>query len=77
MSSDDDLGYVDLVIKVYFANEQFPAGGAMTQYIENLKIGEKLTFVGPKGRILSKRNGNFTITSPMGKKEDISGSKKS
>jgi Oxidoreductase FAD-binding domain len=32
-SSDDDLGYFDLVIKVYFANEhpRFPEGGKMSQ----------------------------------------------
>jgi len=59
ISSDENLGYVDLLIKVYFPNERFPEGGAMTQHIESLKIGEKLAFVGPKGRNKYLGNGNF------------------
>ena len=31
----------------------------MTQHIESLKIGEKLAFVGPKGRNKYLGNGNF------------------
>jgi len=72
ISSDDDLGYVDLIIKVYFPNEQFPEGGQMTQHMESLKIGDRLTFVGPKGRITYKRNGNFVITK-KDINEDVSG----
>ena len=52
---------VDLLIKVYLPNERFPAGGAMTQYINNMKVGEKLDFVGPKGRLIYQRNGKFLI----------------
>ena len=33
----------------------------MTQYINNLKIGETLDFTGPKGRIIYKRDGNFIL----------------
>jgi len=62
VSSDDDLGYTDLVIKVYYPHEDFPGMGAMTQHIDNLNIGDNLTFVGPKGRMKYHRNGNFTIT---------------
>ena len=61
ISSDDDLGYVDLLIKIYFPNDRFPTGGKMTQYINNLKIGENLDFSGPKGRIIYQRKGNFLI----------------
>lgn len=61
ISSDDDLGFVELLIKVYFPNERFPAGGKMTQYINNLKIGDNLDFTGPKGRIIYQRNGKFLI----------------
>jgi len=47
VSSDDDHGYVDFVIKVYFANThpKFPEGGKMTQHMESLSIGDSLTFV--------------------------------
>lgn len=75
VSSDDDLGYVDLVIKVYFPNEQFPVGGAMTQHIENLNIGDKLTFVGPKGRIHYRNDGEFNITLGLGTTSTVTGIK--
>ncbi|MCP9262540.1 NADH-cytochrome b5 reductase 3 [Dirofilaria immitis] len=41
ISSDDDKGFVDLMIKVYFKNihPKFPDGGKMTQYLEEMKIG--------------------------------------
>merc|ERR1711972_118657 len=55
ISSDDDIGFVDLLIKVYYPNERFPEGGKMTQYINNLKIGDTLDFTGPKGRIIYQR----------------------
>lgn len=61
ISSDDDLGFVDLLIKIYFPNDRFPTGGVMTQYINNLKLGESLDFTGPKGRIIYQRKGNFLI----------------
>jgi cytochrome-b5 reductase len=41
-SSDDDLGHFDLVIKVY-------PQGKMSQYIDNMKVGELIDVKGPKG----------------------------
>lgn len=63
ITCDDELGYVDFVIKVYFPNvhPKFPGGGAMTMYLENLKIGDKVSMKGPKGHVDYKGNGNFTI----------------
>jgi len=43
------LGYVDLVIKVYFPCEEFPDGGALTMCMEKLKLGDSLQFKGPLG----------------------------
>ena len=42
ISSDDDKGYVELMIKIYRANEHpsYPSGGKMTQHLDSLKIGE-------------------------------------
>jgi hypothetical protein len=39
-SSDNDIGYFDLVIKIYFAgvNIQFPEGGKMSQHLGNMKV---------------------------------------
>ena len=44
-------GYVEFVIKVYFANvhPKFPAGGILTQHMNKLQIGDTLDFKGPMG----------------------------
>uniref|UniRef100_A0A0B7B258 NADH-cytochrome b5 reductase n=1 Tax=Arion vulgaris TaxID=1028688 RepID=A0A0B7B258_9EUPU len=51
VSSDDDKGFVDLVVKVYFknVNPRFPDGGKMSQYLENLDIGDYIDVRGPNG----------------------------
>jgi len=69
ISSDEDLGFVDLAIKIYFPNEKFPKGGAMTQHIDQLKIGERLNFVGPKGRIRYLGEGTFNLSLVSGDAE--------
>lgn len=63
VSSDDDQGYVDLVIKVYFKNvhPKFPKGGALTQYIEEMKIGDTIDVRGPSGRLQYVSPGTFSI----------------
>ncbi|XP_050499874.1 NADH-cytochrome b5 reductase 3 isoform X1 [Diabrotica virgifera virgifera] len=63
VSSDDDQGYVDLVIKVYFKNvhPKFPDGGKMTQHLESLKIGDTIDVRGPAGRIEYLGHGKFTV----------------
>lgn len=55
VSSDDDFGYLDLLIKVYFKNvhPNFPNGGLMSQYIHGLEIGQTLDIRGPTGRLVS------------------------
>ncbi|XP_051911561.1 NADH-cytochrome b5 reductase 3 [Hippocampus zosterae] len=62
-SSDDDKGYVDLVIKVYFKNvhPKFPEGGKMSQYLESLRIGDTIDFRGPSGLLIYKGKGVFDI----------------
>ena len=48
----------------------------MTQHIESLKIGEKLAFIGPKGRNKYLGNGNFIAHTLDGTNENhISGKK--
>ncbi|XP_077565274.1 NADH-cytochrome b5 reductase 3 [Stigmatopora nigra] len=62
-SSDDDKGYVDLVIKVYFKNvhPKFPEGGKMSQYLESLRINDTIDFRGPSGLLVYKGKGVFAI----------------
>jgi len=49
VSSDDELGYFDLLIKVY-------EKGAMSKYIDNLKVGDYLDVRGPKGLFVYRAN---------------------
>eukprot|EP00794_Sanderia_malayensis_P017980 gene17980-19777_t len=53
VSSDDDIGYFDLVIKVYFKNvhPRYPDGGKMSQHLDNLKIGDSIDVRGPSGKL--------------------------
>lgn len=66
VSSDEDKGYVDLVIKVYARNvhPKFPNGGKMSQYVDNLKIGDTIAFRGPTGKLEYTGNGQFVIRRP-------------
>lgn len=63
VSSDDEIGYVDFVIKVYFrdTNPRFPEGGKMSQHLESLKIGDTMLMKGPKGHLEYLGKGEFTI----------------
>ncbi|XP_023659995.1 NADH-cytochrome b5 reductase 1 isoform X1 [Paramormyrops kingsleyae] len=63
VSSDDDKGFVDLVVKIYFKNinPKFPEGGKMSQYLESLQLGEMVDFRGPGGLLEYKGQGEFAI----------------
>lgn len=55
-------GYVDFVLKIYYpAPPKFPVGGKMSQFVENLKIGETLLMKGPKGHLDYKGQGKVSI----------------
>jgi len=63
VTSDEDLGHMDLVIKVYFKNvhPRFPDGGKMSQYLENMNIGDTIDVRGPSGLLVYKGQGEFGI----------------
>lgn len=63
VSSDDDKGFVDLVVKVYKSgvHPKFPDGGKMTQYLDAMKIGDKIAFRGPSGKLQYLGNGQISI----------------
>lgn len=50
-TSDDDIGFADLVIKVYKGGviDRFPDGGKMSQYFDSLKVGDRVKMSGPWG----------------------------
>ena len=62
--SDDSLrGFVDLVVKVYRPgmHPRFPAGGAMSQRLDALAIGDSISVEGPAGRINYVGRGTLTV----------------
>lgn len=63
VSSDDDKGFVEFVIKVYFKNvhPRFPDGGKMSQHLNSLKIGDTIKIRGPSGRLEYHGKGNLQI----------------
>lgn len=63
VSSDDDKGYVDLVVKIYFkdVHPKFPEGGKMSQYLESLKVNDTIDFRGPSGLLIYKGKGVFAV----------------
>lgn len=63
VSSDEDQGYVDLVVKVYYKNTHtnYPDGGKMSQYLNDMKIGDTIDFRGPNGLLVYNGKGQFGI----------------
>jgi ferredoxin-NADP reductase len=67
-SSDDDIGFFDLVVKVWVAvvrlrtslAEVYPQG-LMSQHLDHLKIGDSILVQGPKGRLTYLGNGLVQI----------------
>jgi cytochrome-b5 reductase len=49
VSTNDDLGYFELVVKIY-------PKGEMSQHLDQLKIGDKIKVSGPYGRFLYEKN---------------------
>jgi nitrate reductase (NAD(P)H) len=62
-SSDDDIGYFELVVKIYFRNvhPRFPDGGKMSQQLESLQIGDTIEVKGPLGHFTYLGRGKFTV----------------
>ena len=62
-SSDDEVGYFDLVVKIYRANEhpRFPDGGKMSQYLDGLNVGDTIDVKGPVGHMHYLGAGRYTL----------------
>ena len=50
-----------MLIKVYRPNEIFKNGGMVSQYLENVKVGEYVNISGPFGKTLYDGNGLFLV----------------
>uniref|UniRef100_A0A8C5LE68 NADH-cytochrome b5 reductase n=1 Tax=Jaculus jaculus TaxID=51337 RepID=A0A8C5LE68_JACJA len=73
VSRDDDQGFVDLIIKIYFKNvhPKYPEGGKMTQYLENMNTGDTVLCRGPAGRLFYLEPGKLAIKAyPSSKSEE-------
>jgi cytochrome-b5 reductase len=62
-SLSDQRGSFELVVKVYHAHEdpKHPAGGKMSQYLDQMHIGDTIDVKGPMGRLVYHGRGWFSI----------------
>ncbi|TPX34001.1 hypothetical protein SmJEL517_g03240 [Synchytrium microbalum] len=51
ISTSSHVGYMDILIKIYFKDENHPTGGRFTSALEQLKIGTTIDAKGPLGHI--------------------------
>lgn len=63
VSSDQDRGYFELMLKVYQggSKEQFPDGGKMSTYLDNVAVGDSIEIQGPFGLYTYEGRGKFTV----------------
>lgn len=63
VTSNDERGYFDLLVKVYFADvhPKFPEGGKISQYLNDLAIGDIVKAKGPLGHFEYNGQGEFII----------------
>nr|ACN33492.1 unknown [Zea mays] len=59
----DEVGHVDLLIKIYFKDEdpKYPNGGLMSQYLDSLPLGATIDIKGPIGHIEYAGRGGFVV----------------
>ena len=60
----DEVGFFEIPIKIYYkgVHPKFPNGGKMTQYLDELKLGETIEVAGPRGGMIYLGNGEFQFT---------------
>ena len=57
----EEDGTFELVIKTYFPDDNQPGGGAMSNILDCMPLGEEIEIRGPTGDISYDSNGKFTI----------------
>lgn len=60
VSEQKSRGFLDVLVKVYFATDGWPTGGKMTLALEELKIGDQIQVKGPTGHFEYHGRGEFT-----------------
>ena len=56
-----EKGTFSMVIKTYCKNDAYPCGGQMSQYLNNLKVGQNVKIRGPFGKASYFGDGKFEI----------------
>jgi len=54
-------GFIDLLIKIYYPNAEFPEGGCMTLGFSELVLGDVVELKGPIGHFIWKGKGMITL----------------
>nr|CCC94970.1 unnamed protein product [Trypanosoma congolense IL3000] len=70
ISSNDEKGYVDFLVKVYYkgVSSEFPHGGRLSQHLDGLRIGDTVEMMGPLGTFQYLGNGDYTVELRKGQK---------
>lgn len=71
ISPVNQKGSVTFAIKAYPKSDEYPEGGLVSQWLDSLEIGDKVTMEGPIGRMTYLGNGDWKIVSQMRKKTKI------
>jgi len=69
--SNDEDGTFELVVKIYYPNDQQP-GGAFSNFIDTMPLGESVDVRGPTGEIKYLGNGKFEIEGEERKFDKVS-----
>lgn len=74
ISSDEDLGRLDLLVKVYFAGEnpKHPPGGKLSQYLDGLEVGDSVSMKGPVGHFVYEGGGSYQMHKHKGQAKHLS-----
>ncbi|KAF9966082.1 hypothetical protein BGZ73_001145, partial [Actinomortierella ambigua] len=58
-------GHFDLVVKIYYkdTDPRFPAGGIVSQYLDNMAIGDSVAIKGPTGSFTYEGQGRYSHSS--------------
>ncbi|KAF9480637.1 nitrate reductase [Pholiota conissans] len=57
LSERNATGFVDLLVKIYYPNPEFPEGGRMSLGFAELVVGDRVELKGPVGHFIWKGNG--------------------
>ena len=61
MTSVNQQGYFDFLIKVYDKTEEYPNGGTMGRFVETLEVGDEMVIDGPVGKAIYQGNGSMKL----------------